>query len=76
MYGTRFFFLPLRTVLDLPPARLQDASLSGKWALLRELLSPILAGGEQVVVFTQYVAMLQMLKGFIAREHLVPTYPV
>ncbi|HOV38401.1 MAG TPA: DEAD/DEAH box helicase, partial [Spirochaetales bacterium] len=45
-----------------------DPSLSGKAKLLLDLLSSILEGGEKVIVFTQYVETLQLLKEFITAE--------
>ncbi|MCB1135873.1 MAG: SWF/SNF helicase family protein [Chlamydiia bacterium] len=39
--------------------------LSGKWNLFKELLSEALASEQKVVVFTQYLAMLDIMKSYL-----------
>ena len=53
--------------------KVSDASseLSGKSALLLELLEPIIARGEKVLIFTQYVQMAQILAQIIEKELLI-----
>ena len=47
----------------------EDASShSGKLALLDELLDPILASGEKVLVFTQFVRMARVIAEHAARR--------
>jgi SNF2 family DNA or RNA helicase len=49
----------------------QDSSLSGKSELLLTLLEPILARGEKVLIFTQYVEMLTILANIIETKFLI-----
>jgi len=48
-----------------------DSSLSGKSELLLTLLEPILARGEKVLIFTQYVEMLAILTHIIETKFLI-----
>lgn len=53
--------------------KISDASsdLSGKSALLLELLEPIIERGEKVLIFTQYVQMAEILRSMIEKELLI-----
>jgi len=48
-----------------------DFELSGKSTLLLELLEPIVARGEKVLIFTQYVQMAEILANIIEKELLI-----
>ncbi len=48
-----------------------DSALSGKSELLLTLLEPILARGEKVLIFTQYVEMLAILTHIIETKFLI-----
>ncbi|MFZ2968975.1 MAG: DEAD/DEAH box helicase [Sulfuricurvum sp.] len=48
-----------------------DSALSGKSELLLTLLEPILARGEKVLIFTQYVEMLAILTQIIETKFLI-----
>lgn len=48
-----------------------SSELSGKSALLLELLEPIIARGEKVLIFTQYVQMAKILSEIIEKELLI-----
>ncbi len=48
-----------------------SSELSGKSALLLELLEPIIARGEKVLIFTQYVQMAKILSEMIEKELLI-----
>ncbi len=38
---------------------------SGKWSLFRELLDEIIAGGQKVVIFSQYLNMLSIMEKYL-----------
>jgi SNF2 family DNA or RNA helicase/uncharacterized Zn finger protein len=48
-----------------------QSELSGKTAMLLELLEPIISRGEKVLIFTQYVQMAQILFEIIEKELLI-----
>lgn len=48
-----------------------DAALSGKSELLLTLLEPMIAKGEKVLIFTQYVEMLNILSQIIEEKFFV-----
>ncbi|KNC85254.1 hypothetical protein SARC_02550 [Sphaeroforma arctica JP610] len=52
---------------DINTSGTPEVADSGKMQLLLELLRPILARGEKVLIFTQYVKMAYLLKNMIAR---------
>jgi superfamily II DNA or RNA helicase len=57
----------LKRICDHPALALRRpeeyrAHASGKWDLFEEILNESLAGGEKVIVFTQYLGMIEMLE--------------
>ena len=69
--------LRLRQVCcDLRLLKLDNAneSLSGKVALFRELLDEVIDGGHRVLVFSQFVSMLSLLKQELDRDAIRYSY--
>lgn len=54
--------------LRLLPLEQKTPPPSGKFDLFRELLEQVLDGGHRVLVFSQFVAMLQLLKAHLEAE--------
>jgi SNF2 family DNA or RNA helicase len=50
------------------------ANASGKVDLFRELLEEVVDGGHRVLVFSQFVSMLTLLKGHLASEEIEYCY--
>ena len=44
-----------------------EAEETGKWDLLKTIVGDVLQNGEKILIFTQYVTMLQLLETFIAK---------
>ena len=45
-----------------------DKVESGKWELFKEIMQEVLDGGHKVVVFSQYLGMIEMMERYLASE--------
>jgi superfamily II DNA or RNA helicase len=65
----------LKQISNHPAAYLRDVENferyeSGKWDLFRELIEEAQESGEKVVVFSQYLAMLDIIERWLGEQHI------
>jgi SNF2 family DNA or RNA helicase len=65
---------PLRGEAGLESARRSDAQISGKVEAFEELLQEIIDGGHRVLVFSQFVSMLSLLKERLNESEIAFSY--
>ena len=64
-------FSRLKQICDHPALITEDVKQqSGKWDLFVELLSEIRDSGQKVVVFSQYLGMLDIIERYLAAENI------
>ena len=68
-------FNHLKQVCNHPALILQDTKnyenyKSGKWDLLMELLQEVRESGKKVVVFSQYLGMLDIIENYLKKENI------